>query len=62
MKKTLKKLSLHRETLRTLEDGTLRNAAGGIVTANTCGTPCSAACSDACTDRCPTQGGSHCTL
>jgi hypothetical protein len=63
MKKNLKKkLSLNRETLHALADGALRNAAGGVVTANTCGTPCSAACSDVCTDRCPTQVGPHCTL
>jgi hypothetical protein len=64
MKKQLKKkLSLSRETLRSLQEGVLRNAAGGIVTFRTCGNPCSAVCSDACTDTCPTQcGGTHCTL
>jgi hypothetical protein len=61
MRKMSKKLALHRETLRTLQDATLREVAGGVVTLRTCGNPCSAACSDVCTDACPTQGGSHCT-
>lgn len=43
MKKSLKKLALHRETLRSLEDGTIQEVVGGV-TARTCGTPCSADC------------------
>ena len=43
MKKNLKKLALHRETLRALEEGAIREAVGGA-TARTCGSPCSAAC------------------
>jgi len=43
MKKSLKKLALHRETLRSLEDGAIQEVVGGV-TARTCGTPCSAAC------------------
>jgi hypothetical protein len=43
MKKNLKKLALHRETLRALEDGAIREAVGGA-TARTCGSPCSATC------------------
>ncbi len=62
MRKMSKKLALNRETLRTLQDATLQEARGGIVTLRTCGNPCSAACSDVCTDACPTQGGSRCTL
>jgi hypothetical protein len=62
MKKSLKKLALHRETLRALEDGVVQAAVGGL-TARTCGSPCSAACtinpcaepSDAC------SFGAHCT-
>ncbi len=62
MKKTVKKLSLHRETLRALEASSLHDAKGGVITLNTCGHPCSAACSDVCTDRCPTVVGPNCTL
>lgn len=43
MKKRLKKLALHRETLRVLEEGTTQAVVGGA-TARTCGSPCSAAC------------------
>lgn len=43
MKKSAKKLALHRETLRALESGTLRDVAAAA-TARTCGSPCSAAC------------------
>jgi hypothetical protein len=58
-----KKLSLHRETLRMLHDGSLQEAVGGIATLKTCGTPCSNVCSDVCTDACPTQGAPpRCTL
>jgi len=61
MKKRLKKLALHRETLRALEKGETQAVVGGV-SARTCGSPCSAACtvspcsepSDACsfTPRC----------
>jgi len=62
MKKNLKKLTLHRETLRALEDGAVQEVVGGL-SARTCGSPCSAACtvapcsepSDAC------SFGLHCT-
>lgn len=43
MKKRLKKLALHRETLRALEKGETQAAVGGV-SARTCGSPCSAAC------------------
>jgi len=43
MKKSVKKLALHRETLRALEKGAVKEAVGGI-SARTCGSPCSAAC------------------
>jgi hypothetical protein len=43
MKKNLKKLALHRETLRALEDGAMQEAVGGI-SVQSCGSPCSAAC------------------
>ena len=63
MKKAMKKkLSLHRETLRALEEGALQEVAGGVVTLLTCGTPCSKVCSNVCTDACPTQAGPRCTL
>jgi hypothetical protein len=43
MKKSVKKLTLHRETLRALEDGTIEVVLGGV-SARTCGSPCSATC------------------
>jgi hypothetical protein len=43
MKKRVKKLNLHRETLRALDGGEIEAAVGGL-TARTCGSPCSAAC------------------
>lgn len=43
MKKRVKKLSLNRETLRTMEEGAIQEAVGGL-SARTCGSPCSAAC------------------
>ena len=43
MKKSLKKLALHRETLCSLEEGAIQEAVGGV-TARTCGSPCSATC------------------
>ncbi len=43
MKKNLKKLALHRETLHALEGGALQAAVGGV-SLNTCGSPCTAAC------------------
>lgn len=55
MKKSLKKLALHRETLRSLEDGAIQEVVGGL-TARTCGSPCSATCTVepcyAASDRC----------
>lgn len=51
MKKGLKKLALHRETLRSLEEGAIQQVVGGL-SARTCGTPCSAACTvDPCYER-----------
>ena len=62
MKKSLKKLSLHRETLRSLEEGAVREVVGGV-SVRSCGTPCSAACSVApCvgpSDNC--SFAAHCT-
>jgi hypothetical protein len=43
MKRNLKKLALHRETLRSLKEGEVEAAVGGA-TARTCGSPCSATC------------------
>ena len=43
MKKRSKKLALHRETLRSLEEGETQVVMGGL-SARTCGSPCSAAC------------------
>ena len=43
MKKSLKKLALHRETLRALEESAIQVVAGGV-SARTCGSPCSATC------------------
>ena len=43
MRKHLKKLALHRETLRFLEEGAIQEVVGGV-SARTCGSPCSATC------------------
>jgi hypothetical protein len=43
MKKNLKKLTLHRETLHALEEGPIQQVLGGL-SARTCGSPCSATC------------------
>jgi hypothetical protein len=43
MKMSVKKLALHRETLRALEEGTIQAAVGGV-SARTCGSSCSATC------------------
>jgi len=43
MKKSLKKLVLHRETLHSLEESTIQVVVGGL-SARTCGSPCSATC------------------
>ena len=55
MKKSPKKLSLHRETLRSLEESAIQEVVGGV-SVRTCGTPCSATCTfDPCispSDRC----------
>ncbi len=64
MKKSFSgRLSLHRETLRLLEQAPLRKVAGGcvMVSVRTCGKPCSAACSVDCTvTSCVTNGGVNC--
>jgi hypothetical protein len=50
MRKSVKKLALHRETLRALEEGAIQAALGGV-SARTCGSPCSATCTvDPCVD------------
>jgi hypothetical protein len=62
MKRNVKKLALHRETLRALGESAIQEAVGGV-SARTCGTPCSATCtvypcaepSDAC------SFAAHCT-
>jgi hypothetical protein len=62
VKKSLKKLVLHRETLLALDESAVREVVGGI-SLRTCGSPCSAACtvapcsgpSDAC------SFAAHCT-
>ena len=43
MKKRSKKLTLHRETLRALEEDAIQAVVGGV-SARTCGSPCSATC------------------
>ena len=43
MKKRVKKLALHRETLRSLEEGAIQEVVGGV-SVRTCGSPCSATC------------------
>lgn len=40
MQKKLKKLALHKETLRNLEESALRNAAGGERTHTNCSNTC----------------------
>ena len=43
MRKSAKKLVLHRETLRALEEGAIQAAVGGV-SARACGSLCSATC------------------
>jgi hypothetical protein len=51
MKKSLKKLTLTRETLHALEESVTRAVVGGV-SARTCGSPCSATCTvDPCVER-----------
>jgi hypothetical protein len=47
MKKSVKKLRLHRETLRNLTDEGLGVAVGGVSLGTRCATEC-----DGCTDTC----------
>ena len=54
MKKKIRKLVLHRETLRTLNKGGLRHAMGGVAQ-----TMVVAACISA-ADECPTWGVTDC--
>ncbi|MFL6263405.1 MAG: hypothetical protein ACJ76Y_27235 [Thermoanaerobaculia bacterium] len=54
MRKGVKKLRLHRETLRTLTGKSLEIVAGGISTGTRCATEC-----DGCTDTC-TQCSNTC--
>jgi hypothetical protein len=49
MKKSLKKLALHRETLHALEESAVPAVVGGV-SARTCGSPCSATCTDPCVE------------
>lgn len=62
MKKKLKKLTLHRETLRHLSQPELTFVAGGICTAAPCGYPTfskttahSECTNDCCTDECTVE-------
>lgn len=57
MKKSIKKLRLHRETLRSLTDRSLEKAAGGVSDA---GTLCASDCGT-CTDTC-TQCSKTCKI
>ncbi len=43
MRKNVKKLVLHRETLHALGESAIQAAVGGV-SARTCGSPCSATC------------------
>jgi hypothetical protein len=53
MRKHLKKLELHRETLLGLADTRLRRAAAGVpASIQTCGTPCTKGCTTPCTYTC----------
>lgn len=52
MKKSFKRLSLSRETLRSLTELEHREVAGGLATAATCGNPCSIACSNYTCETC----------
>ena len=56
-KKSFKTLSLHRETLRILNDPTLRGALGAVT-----GLPCTGTCTCTCTDedRTKTEGTQCC--
>lgn len=62
MKRNLKKLALHRETLRSLKAGEVEVVVGGA-TVRTCGSPCSATCTVApciaASDAC--SFAAHCT-
>ena len=62
MKKSLKKLVLHRETLRALGESAIQAAVGGV-SVRTCGSPCSATCTVApcvaASDAC--SFAAHCT-
>jgi hypothetical protein len=55
MKKSSKKLTLHRETLRFLEDIRLENASGGL-TDFTCHNSCNSIPRSGC-EICPSYGG-----
>jgi hypothetical protein len=64
MRKRLTKLQLHRETLRGLDAGRLRHAAGGGFTTPipclseyTCGNPCTNFCTEPCSWTCHTPCG-----
>lgn len=54
MKKNPKKLSLSRETLRSLDAREVgdQGAVGGLATFKTCGNPCSIACSNYTCETC----------
>jgi hypothetical protein len=52
VKKSSRKLTLSRETLRSLTELENREVAGGLPTLNTCGNPCSIACSNWTCDTC----------
>lgn len=58
MRKHPAKMSLHRETLRTLEAGALHQAAGGATVAPACKTQ--SVCATLCTICVSCHGGSTC--
>ena len=61
MKKTRKKLTLNRETLRHLEEGSLRAPRGGAVTDVDCTFVVGSCVSTSCAAVCTTQVANHCT-
>jgi hypothetical protein len=61
MKKTAKKLSLNRETLRHLEENTLMSPYGGAVTDVDCTLVNGSCISTSCAAVCTTRVANHCT-
>jgi len=56
MKKNVRKLTLHRETIRTLERSDFRHVMGAAVTIN----DTSCACEEATHCECASEGGTDC--